>query len=127
MQPVQGANTSLGASTSTLRSLVETLPEEYQKEFKKCTTGEDVLKSIQDYGADWRTHTRRLGGFIQSMKPFFTAVDIFVQCDPIHAGTLWGGLRVVIQVRHIFVSRPWEDCFVSNTITAWSKFYPILG
>jgi hypothetical protein len=127
MQSVQGANTSLGASTSTLRSLVETLPEEYQKEFKKCTTGEDVLKSLQDYGADWRTHTRRLGVFIQSMKPFFTAVDIFAQCDPIHAGTLWGGLRVVIQVRHIFVNRPWEECFVSNSITAWSKFHPILG
>jgi hypothetical protein len=126
MQPVRGANASLGASTSTLRSLVEALPEEYQEEFKKCTTGEDVLKGLQDYGVDWRTHIRRLGVFIQSMEPFFTAVDIFVQCDPIHAGTLWGALRVVIKVRHILVNRLWEECFISNTITAWSKFHAIL-
>ncbi|KAE9371862.1 hypothetical protein N431DRAFT_559267 [Stipitochalara longipes BDJ] len=102
MHSVQGASTSLSASTSTLRSLVEALPEEYQDEFKKCTTGKDVLESLQDYGADWRTHTRRLGVFIQSMEPFFTAVDIFVQCDPIHAGTLWGGLRVVIKLGQNF-------------------------
>lgn len=126
MQPVQGANASLGSSTSTLRSLVEALPEEYQEEFEKCTTGKDVLKGLEDYGAGWRTHIRRLGVFIHSMEPFFTAVDIFVQCDPIHAGTLWGALRVVIKVRQILVNRLWEECFISNTITAWSKFHTIL-
>lgn len=103
MEPNQGANASLGASTNTLRNLVETLPEDYQEVFRKCTTSEGVLWNFQDYGAGWRTHSRRLGVFIQAMKPFFTAVDVFVQCDPIHAATLWGVLRVVIQVCYRFV------------------------
>lgn len=99
MQPNQAVSSALGDSTNTLRSLVETLPEEYQREFRKCTAGEDVLKGQEEYGADWRTNSRRLGAFIQAMKPFLTAVDVFVQCDPIHAGKHWEGLRVVIQVR----------------------------
>jgi hypothetical protein len=103
MEPDQGANASLGASTNTLRNIVETLPEYYQEEFRKCTTSEGVIRYIQDYGAEWHTHGRRLGVFIQAMEPFFTAVDVFVQCDPIHAATLWGGLRVVIQVCYRFV------------------------
>ncbi|KAH7370142.1 hypothetical protein BKA65DRAFT_561623 [Rhexocercosporidium sp. MPI-PUGE-AT-0058] len=102
MPPHQAANNALGDSTSTLRSLVETLPEEYQREFRKCTTGEEVLNGLQEYGANWRTNSHRLGVFIQAMKPFLTAVDVFVQCDPIHAGTLWGGLRVVIQLGQNF-------------------------
>ncbi|KAL5323655.1 hypothetical protein ACEPPN_008195 [Leptodophora sp. 'Broadleaf-Isolate-01'] len=102
MQPNQAVSSALGDSTNTLRSLVETLPEEYQREFRKCTAGEDVLKGQEEYGADWRTNSRRLGAFIQAMKPFLTAVDVFVQCDPIHAGKHWEGLRVVIQLGQNF-------------------------
>ncbi|KAH6721608.1 hypothetical protein DL95DRAFT_468982 [Leptodontidium sp. 2 PMI_412] len=42
------------------------------------------------------------------MKPFLTAVDVFVQCDPIHAGTPWGGLRVVIQLTSSLEKIAWE-------------------
>ncbi|KAH8589069.1 hypothetical protein B0O99DRAFT_692943 [Bisporella sp. PMI_857] len=103
MQSDHSASTSLDNSTGKLRSLVETLPDEYQEEFMKCTTGDKVLERLQEYGAEWRTHRRRLGVFVQSMKPFFAAFDIFVQCDPIHAATLWGGLRVVLQLGENFV------------------------
>ncbi|KAG4438258.1 hypothetical protein IFR05_006240 [Cadophora sp. M221] len=102
MQANQDVNSALRDSTNTLRSLVETLPEEYQREFRKCTVGGEVLKGLDEYGANWRTNSRRLGVFIQAMKPFLTAVDVFVQCDPIHAGTLWGSLRVVIQLGQNF-------------------------
>ncbi|PNP58999.1 hypothetical protein THARTR1_01247 [Trichoderma harzianum] len=83
-------------SVLMLRRLVEALPDEYQEAFRKCTTGEEVLKDLQDYGTAWNTRNRRLGIFIRVMKPFFTAMDVFVSCDPMHAATLWGALRVVI-------------------------------
>ncbi|KAL7961267.1 hypothetical protein V8C34DRAFT_274241 [Trichoderma compactum] len=83
-------------SVLMLRRLVEALPEEYQEAFGKCTTGDEVLKDLQDYGTAWNTRNRRLGTFIRVMKPFFTAMDIFVSCDPMHAATLWGALRAVI-------------------------------
>lgn len=85
-------------SVLMLRRLVEALPDEYQEAFGKCTTGDEVLKDLQDYGTAWNTRNRKLGTFIRVMKPFFTAMDVFVSCDPMHAATLWGALRVVIAV-----------------------------
>ncbi|UKZ82608.1 hypothetical protein TrVFT333_010401 [Trichoderma virens FT-333] len=79
-----------------LRRLVEALPDDYQERFRECTTGDKVLESLKDYGTAWNTRNRRLGTFIWVMKPFFTAMDVFVSCDPMHAATLWGTLRVVI-------------------------------
>ncbi|KKP06868.1 hypothetical protein THAR02_01065 [Trichoderma harzianum] len=83
-------------SVLMLRRLVAALPDEYQEAFGKCTTGDEVLKDLQDYGTAWNTRNRKLGTFIRVMKPFFTAMDVFVSCDPMHAATLWGALRVVI-------------------------------
>ncbi|KAL7910353.1 hypothetical protein GGI35DRAFT_448574 [Trichoderma velutinum] len=83
-------------SVLMLRRLVEALPDEYQEAFRKCTSGDRVLEDLKDYGTAWNTRNRRLGTFIRVMKPFFTAMDVFVSCDPMHAATLWGALRVVI-------------------------------
>lgn len=58
------------------------------------------MKELDDHGPTWSTRNRRLGTFIRVMRPFFTAMDVFVQCDPLHAATFWGGLRVIISVRH---------------------------
>ena len=35
----------------------------------------------------------------EGFKKYFAALDVFAQCDPIHAGTIWGGIRVIVEVR----------------------------
>ncbi|KAL7934330.1 hypothetical protein V8C35DRAFT_280075 [Trichoderma chlorosporum] len=95
-QPCEAAAHSSQESVLTLCRLVEALPDDFQDRFRECTNGDKVLDSLKDYGTAWNARNRRLGTFIRVMKPFFTAMDVFVSCDPIHAATLWGALRVVI-------------------------------
>ncbi|KAL4938541.1 hypothetical protein BDV06DRAFT_200740 [Aspergillus oleicola] len=39
---------------------------------------------------------------IERLDPYFKAIDVLVQCDPIHAASVWGSLRVVIQLASNF-------------------------
>lgn len=84
------------------RCLVETLPDEYYKLFISCHSSEVLLDGIKALeilksGKTVR-HLNRIQSFIRSFQPLFSAMDVFCQVDPIHFGTVWGGVRVLVEV-----------------------------
>lgn len=59
------------------------------------------LGALQEMHKSRRTKTicTRILKASERFKNYFAALDVFTQCDPIHAGTIWGGIRVVVEVR----------------------------
>ena len=80
------------------------LPSSQQNLFSPCASGQQLLeyvKSLDCISKKKRLAERWLSPikkFIEVLQSYFSAVDVLVQCDPIHAGTIWGALRLIFQV-----------------------------
>ncbi|PVH77673.1 hypothetical protein DL98DRAFT_423446 [Cadophora sp. DSE1049] len=90
------------------RSLVETLPLEHYETFLSCCTGEALLDDVKALkilkdGKKVR-QLGRIQKFVKSCEPMFAALDVFSQVDPIHFGTVWGGVRVLVQLTANFLN-----------------------
>jgi hypothetical protein len=87
-------------TAAKLRFLVTQLPKRHQENFQSCFTDTDLVYASENLNAfrRGRTHAERLGDFIENVKPFFAALDVLSQVDPVHFGTVWGGIRVILQV-----------------------------
>ena len=85
------------------------LPSSQQNLFSPCASGQQLLeqvKSLDCISKKKRLAERRLSPikkFIEVLQSYFSAVDVLVQCDPVHAATVWGALRLIFQVC--------SDCF----------------
>ena len=114
-----GNNIFTHARNEFLASL-PSLPSSQQNSFSQCTSGQQLLehvKSLDCISKKKRLAERRLSPikkFIEVLQSYFSAVDVLVQCDPIHAATVWGALRLIFQVC--------SDCvtFKSSRLKAFS-------
>ena len=76
----------------------------HQELFSSCNTPNDLLEQVSQLDFVKKSRQRQskyvdpIQPFVAQLQPYFAAVDVLVQCDPIHAAAVWGGLRVVIQV-----------------------------
>ena len=83
---------------------LSSLSSEQQAFFSPCASGQQFLehiKSLDCISAKRRIaelRLSRIARFIQVLQSYFSAVDVLVQCDPIHAATVWGALRLIFQV-----------------------------
>ena len=85
-------------------SAIERLPQVHRDLFVTCESSDDLfnqLQALQEKHKHRRTKTicTRILGVSDSFNKYFAALDVFAQCDPIHAGTVWGGIRVIVEVR----------------------------
>ncbi|KAH6876586.1 hypothetical protein B0T10DRAFT_497773 [Thelonectria olida] len=96
-----GTRPNIKSTADTFRFLIEQLPKEDRLVFDECTNGPQVLIGIQklrfienhDNG-----HAKGISRFIEAVQPLCSALDVLCQVDPIHFATVWGGLRVLIQL-----------------------------
>jgi hypothetical protein len=87
-----------------ITAFTSTLSPDHQQLFSSCKCPEDLLEQIsQLHGI--KTGSQRQSNYLDSdrtfitrLEPYFNAVDVLVQCNPAHAASVWGALRVVIQV-----------------------------
>ena len=104
MSSVSEEERSLKQTVAKLTFLITQLPKQHQENFQSCYTETDLLNAVEKLNAfkHGRTHARRLNHFIENTKPFFAALDVICQIDTVHFATVWGGIRVIIQVRSSF-------------------------
>ena len=91
---------SLKRSTESFRFLVEQLPPAKRELFDQCNNATSLLYGIEslDLIKYHDVNTKRIKWFVELLQPFSSAMDVLCQLDPIHFATVWGGLRVIIQV-----------------------------
>ena len=91
---------SLKRSTESFRFLVEQLPPAKRELFDQCNNATSLLFGIEslDLIKYHDVNTKRIKWFVELLQPFSSAMDVLCQLDPIHFATVWGGLRVIIQV-----------------------------
>lgn len=78
----------------------------YQVHFVPCQSGKELIHHVHNLpevrnlrlGASGKM--AGLGAFVQRLESYFKAVDIIVNVDPLHASTIWGGMRLVFAVMH---------------------------
>lgn len=90
-------------AATRFRSLVETLPDDHRRLFSSCRDGDTLLEGVRsleilEKNRDHR-YLGRIQSFIAAVQPFFSAIDVLSQVDPLHFALVWGGVRVLIQVR----------------------------
>jgi hypothetical protein len=111
MSAVTENNDIFKAAAAKFLLSIKSLSDEQQNLFASCTTPKQLLQDIQKLDAIknkrrfGNQHSARIERFVKQVKPYFDVVDIVVQCDPIHAATVWGGLRLVIQVCNTILSQ----------------------
>lgn len=108
------SDADLKAAEAVFLRSVQSLPSAQHLLFVSCTSATRLLKAVKGLDAvvkSQRTSKQTVGRIqrlTEKLEPFFRVVDTLVQCDPIHAATVWGGLRFIIQVSgvilHILVS-----------------------
>jgi hypothetical protein len=73
--------------------------------FQSCKTSKELLSDLQKHKAFKakqnliRRSAANIEKFGESLTPFFGAIGFFAQANPEIAGTVWGSVRLVIQVR----------------------------
>ncbi|KAH7413059.1 hypothetical protein BKA64DRAFT_344230 [Cadophora sp. MPI-SDFR-AT-0126] len=102
------SSNSVVDAAARYRVLVETLPSEHHELFLSCCTGEALLDDVKALkilkdGKKVR-QLGRIQKFVKSCEPMFAALDVFSQVDPIHFGTVWGGVRVLVQLTANFLN-----------------------
>ena len=98
-KPSPPADDVTGKAVTTWRNLFSILPDDLKSHIHDRMSSRDVVYKLSDHGAAWNSvRARRLNKFISAVDPYFKAMDVFVSADPIHAATLWGAVRVVIQL-----------------------------
>jgi hypothetical protein len=100
MSSVTEGESGIKNTAAKLRFLVTRLPKRHQENFQSCFTDTDLLHATENLNAfrRGRTHAGRLDSFIGNVKPFFAALDVLSQVDPVHFATVWGSIRVILQV-----------------------------
>ena len=104
------------ARTEFLASL-SSLSSEQQALFSPCASAKQLLahiKSLDCISKKKHLAERRFSSirkFVEVLQSYFSAVDVLVQCDPIHAATVWGALRLIFQVcsQFAFLVEPRTD------------------
>jgi hypothetical protein len=87
-----------------ITAFISTLSPDHKQLFSSCQRPEDLLEQISQLDGikvasqRQRSYLDSVKTFITRLQPYFNAIDVLVQCDPIHAASVWGALRVVIQV-----------------------------
>lgn len=96
--------TVMGAA-DRFRVLIESLPDEERQLFESCNNADKLLKNIKNLerknlnkGKDRRRYMELTKTFIEAVQPMFKVLDTFNLVDPMHVASLWGGVRVVLQV-----------------------------
>lgn len=95
-----GSRPDIKSTTDTFRFLIEQLPENKRLLFDQCTNGPQVLIGIKELRLIEKHdgNSKGVRRFVNAVEPLCSALDVLCQIDPIHLATVWGGLRVVIQV-----------------------------
>ncbi|GAB1320035.1 hypothetical protein MFIFM68171_10245 [Madurella fahalii] len=80
--------------------LIEQLPDRERKLFDECTNGPQVLAGISKLRLIEQNdgNSKGVRRFIEALHPLCSALDVLCQVDPIHFATVWGGIRVVLQL-----------------------------
>ncbi|XRM40199.1 hypothetical protein ABZX51_003519 [Aspergillus tubingensis] len=96
--------------SNTFVSTVECLSPQHKDLLASCKTPDDLVKQLSEIDSlkkarrretQWVGSIRRI---IERLAPYFEVIDTLVSCDPIHAATIWGGLRVVLQLASNFAT-----------------------
>ncbi|KAM0264931.1 hypothetical protein ACHAQJ_000447 [Trichoderma viride] len=106
--------TVLGAS-DRFRLLIESLPDEERQLFASCNNADNLLDNVKafEFGGERRDDqgkkmSRRyielIKTFIEAVQPMFGIMDLLSSVNPLHVATVWGGIRVVLQLTLNFVS-----------------------
>lgn len=97
--------TVMGAA-DRFRLLVESLPDEERRLFESCNNADKLLENIKkleskplNKGKDRRRYMELTKTFVEALQPMFKILDTFNLVDPMHVASVWGGVRVVLQVR----------------------------
>ncbi|EHK48703.1 hypothetical protein TRIATDRAFT_93713 [Trichoderma atroviride IMI 206040] len=103
--------TPTSAAADRFRLLVESLPDEERELFGSCSNADKLLNNIEtlesknrNKGKDWRRYMELTETFIEAVQPMFKVLDTFNLVDPTQVASLWGGVRIVLQVTMNFVS-----------------------
>lgn len=96
--------TVMGAA-NRFRLLVESLPDEERQLIESCNNADKLIENIKDYesqnhnkGKDRRRYMELTKTFIEAVEPVFKILSIFNSVDPMHVASIWGRVRVVLQV-----------------------------
>lgn len=99
--------TVMGAA-DRFRLLVESLPDEERQLFESCNNADKLFDNIKSFesqnhnkgkgGKDRRRYMELTKTFIEAVQPMFKILDTFNLVDPTHVASIWGGVRVVLQV-----------------------------
>lgn len=97
--------TPTSAAADRFRLLVESLPDEERELFGSCSNADKLLNNIEtlesknrNKGKDWRRYMELTETFIEAVQPMFKVLDTFNLVDPTQVASLWGGVRIVLQV-----------------------------
>ena len=94
----------LSQAAQRLRDLVDVLPVEQKNLFSSCTAKDQLATQIhvlEDGHRSRRPFILRVRRFVSALEPFFKAVDVISQVDPLHFAIVWGSLRILIEVRKL--------------------------
>lgn len=97
------------------RLLVESLLDEERQLFESCNNADKLFENVKDLesknhhnkGKDRRRYVELTKTIIEAVQPMFKILDTFNLVDPMHVASVWGGVRVVLQViNEIHVASP---------------------
>jgi hypothetical protein len=90
----------LKSAAAGFRFLIETLPQDQRVLLSSCSNKIEFERQVERLNEfeNVQRHSQRIDCFIGAVSPFFDVIDMISQVDPIHIATVWGGLRVIIQV-----------------------------
>lgn len=116
---VTPTSATLMGAADRFRLLVESLPDEERQLFESCNHVDKLLDNIRTFESknhkhrdskDRRRYMELTRTFTEAMQPMFKILDTFNPVDPMHVATIWGGVRVVLQVSTSMASRTMRRC-----------------
>lgn len=100
------------AASADFVSSIENLPARERVIFSSCSTPNQLIADVRKLDVIVKEKRRAklylapIERVTERLRFYFAAIDVLVQCDPIHAATAWGSLRLVIQVREPMLDLP---------------------
>ena len=97
-------SSDLSQAAQRLRDLVDVLPVEQKNLFSSCAAKDqlaDQIHVLEDGHTGRRSFILRVRRFASALEPFFKAIDVVSQVDPLHFAIVWGSLRILVEVRKL--------------------------
>jgi hypothetical protein len=111
------------------RLLVESLPDEERQLFESCNNADKLLENVKilesktsNKGKDRRRYMELTKTFVEALQPMIRILDTFNMVDPMHVASIWGGVRVVLQV---IIGRP-QNCADADAVPGHDEFCQFL-